>query len=399
MASETIRDKCEARIPMASDFHRNVVESMRSGVITIDRDGRITTINEVACRILGLEREKAVGCHCVDILRDYMDIAQLLLDAFHKEYLPCRAEMEVKKKDSRGKTLGFTLSLVRNDADEVIGSAIFFKDLTHVEVIEEQERLKDRLVALGQMAAGMAHEIRNPLAGIEITVDLLKRKTKSRMPELDEYLSSLVDEVRRLNKTVTDCLEFVRPLELELESADLRTLLEDVLASPGLGCDLSQIGLQRNFDDSIPSVLLDVHRMRQVFSNLISNACQAMSSGGALTVRTSVAPAYVEHLMTNMGKGASKRPALFKEFDRYVVVSISDTGTGIPQEVMDRIFHPFFTTKITGSGIGLAIAQKIVDSHCGVIDVESSAGKGTTFSVRLPLVTPDGSNQKFRAGT
>ena len=372
--------------PLDGDFHRFVVESMRSGVITIDREGRITTINEVACRILGLEKEKAIGRHCTEILEDYIDIAQLLLEAFHKEYLPCRAEMEVKKKDSRGKTLGFTLSLVRNDEDEVIGSAMFFKDLTHVEVIEEQERLKDRLMALGQMAAGMAHEIRNPLAGIEITVDLIKRKTRSKMPDLDEYLSSVVEEVRRLNKTVTDCLEFVRPLELELEPAEIGTLLDEVFASPGLAGDLSRVEVRREMDDAIPSVFLDLHRMRQVLSNLISNACQAMSSGGVLTVRTSTAPAYMAPVVAKIGKTASKRPVPFNDFDRYAVISIADTGRGIAPEILDKIFHPFFTTKITGSGIGLAIAQKIVDSHGGVIDVESSVDEGTTFHVRLPLV-------------
>ncbi len=372
--------------PLDGDFHRYVVESMRSGVITIDKEGRITTINVVACRILGLERDRAIGRHCAEILEDYIDIAQLLLDAFHKEYLPCRAEMEVKKKDSRGKTLGFTLSLVRNDENEVIGSAMFFKDLTHVEVIEEQERLKDRLMALGQMAAGMAHEIRNPLAGIEITVDLIKRKTRTKMPDLEEYLSSVIDEVRRLNRTVTDCLEFVRPLELELEPVDVGMLIDEVFASPGLVGDLSRITIKKEMDNTLPPVLLDVHRMRQVFSNLISNACQAMPSGGELTVRTSTAPAYVAHVMANMGKGASKEASPLKEFDRYAVISIVDTGKGIAPDILDKIFHPFFTTKITGSGIGLAITQKIVDSHGGVIDVESTVGEGTTFHVRLPMV-------------
>ncbi|MDH4100555.1 MAG: ATP-binding protein [Nitrospirota bacterium] len=372
--------------PLDGDFHRYVVESMRSGVITIDKEGRITTINVVACRILGLERARAIGRHCAEILEDYMDIAQLLLDAFHKEYLPCRAEMEVKKKDSRGKTLGFTLSLVRNDENEVIGSAMFFKDLTHVEVIEEQERLKDRLMALGQMAAGMAHEIRNPLAGIEITVDLIKRKTKSKMPDLDEYLSSVVDEVRRLNRTVTDCLEFVRPLELELEPTDIGLLIDEVFASPGLVGDLSRVKINKELDDTVPLVMLDVHRMRQVFSNLISNACQAMPSGGELTVRISTAPAYVAHVMANMGKTAAKGGSPIREFDTYAVISIMDTGKGIAPDILDKIFHPFFTTKITGSGIGLAITQKIVDSHGGVIDIESTVGKGTTFHVKLPMV-------------
>lgn len=370
-----------------ASFHRHVVESMRSGVITIDRQGNITTINPVACRILGLDRDAAIGRHCTETLAGYMDIAQLLLDAYQKDFLPCRAEIEVKKKDSRGQTLGFTLSLVRDDADEVIGSAMFFKDLTRVEEIEEQERLKDRLVVLGQMAAGMAHEIRNPLAGIAITVDLIKRKTRSVMPELDEYLTSLVDETRRINKTVTDCLEFVRPLELELQPVDINALADDVLMSSVHGYDMASIKVEREYDLALPPIMIDSHKIRQVFMNLLSNSCQAMDNGGCITVRTSLEPVFGGRVLTLMGKNLPKRLTPFGDFDHYLMVTFSDTGKGMSPEILDRIFHPFFTTKITGSGIGLAITQKIVDSHSGVIDVESTEGKGTTFRVKLPLVT------------
>jgi len=167
-------------------FHRYVLKSMRSGVISVSRAGEITCINDNALRILQIAGtpEEFLGKSVQEVLRDHAYIGQLLLESFKSKHLPNRAEMVIRGPGREGKNIGFTLSLVRDDAGEVIGSAIFFKDLTQIEQLEEGQRLKERLAALGQMAAGLAHEIRNPLAGIEVTAGLLRRRLSGRPPEV-----------------------------------------------------------------------------------------------------------------------------------------------------------------------------------------------------------------------
>jgi signal transduction histidine kinase len=258
---------------------------------------------------------------------------------------------------------------------------LFFKDLTHGEHKEEQERLKDRLAALGQMAANLAHEIRNPLASIEVSSSLLKRRLPVDAGER-ELLDKIIAEVRRLNRTITSSLEFVRPLSLSLAPAHLGGVLDDALAVAVSRRGKPGLRVHRTACPECPPFLMDRGQLRQVFENLFLNAMEAMGDNGTLGIDVSTvrAPAAVT---------TPYRPAGAPEtlsFESYAVVRVSDTGPGIPVEHLEKLFYPFYTTKKHGSGVGLSIAKKIVDSHRGIIDVASTRGEGTTFTVRLPLV-------------
>ena len=174
--------------------------------------------------------ENYVGRHVEEVLREQQSLLLTLNDACQMKNLPSRAELDLRLGDGKNRTVGYTISFVKDDAGNVEGISIFFKDLTLVEQLNEQEKLKDRLAALGQMAAGLAHEIRNPLAAIELTASLIKRKMLDQ-PTHTAQLESIQSEVRKLNKIVTDCLEFVRPVKVSPERVNLPSLLDESLAT------------------------------------------------------------------------------------------------------------------------------------------------------------------------
>jgi len=368
--------------PAHEDFYRRLIEGMRCGILVIERAGGVVMVNEHARAILELHGLPPRGAAIEDALVDHPQLAAILRESFSMSLLPNRAEIDLKSRSESGKTIGFTLSLVPGHDGAPAGAALFFKDLTHVEHKEEQERLKDRLAALGQMAANLAHEIRNPLASIEVSSSLLKRRLPVDAGER-ELLDKIIAEVRRLNRTITSSLEFVKPVSLSLAPAHLESVLDDALAvavgrrgKPGLH-------VRRTACPDCPRFLMDRGQLRQVFENLFLNAMEAMGDEGTLGIEVSTTRAPVAVTTPYRPAGT---PETSPPFESYAVVRVSDTGPGIPGEHLDKLFYPFFTTKKHGSGVGLSMAKKIVDSHRGLIDVASRIGEGTTFTVRLPMV-------------
>jgi signal transduction histidine kinase len=275
--------------------------------------------------------------------------------------------------------------MVRSDDGKACGAAIFFKDLTRIEHTEEQERLKDRLAALGQMAASMAHEIRNPLASIDVTCKLLQRRLGTEHA-CGSLLERVADEVKRLESTISSSLEFVRPLKPRLASGEIVPLLEEAIGIAEGRRGKPGILLRRRFSGGIPAFQMDAGLLRQVFVNLLLNAMEACGEQGTVTVEAEIIDAPTEPSVPYR-PDESRGSDPLGDVLQFAVVRVSDTGQGIDEAKRDRIFYPFFTTKKQGSGVGLAMAKKIVGSHRGLIDVESTPGEGAEFLVRLPLVT------------
>lgn len=344
---------------------------MRNGVLAITRDGRVAVMNEVAYRILGLSpRRGDIGRPLADVLRDHPDVARIVASAFELAHLPNRAELRLK---TSGKVIGYTLSLIRNESAETIGAVLFFKDLTRVEELEERERLRDRLAALGEMAAAIAHEVKNPLGGIEVMAGILKRQL-SDSPDAQAILNDIIKEAKMANSIVLEVLEFVRPIRLQVEPVRLDAVLRDAITmaeghAPRGGVAVRLDGVPAG----LPPVQGDPHQLRQLFTNLLTNAFEALGGAGTVEVRAGLVTE--EDLVTG---GELPGPT------RYLVVDVEDNGPGMPPDVMDRIFSPFFTTKPRGSGLGLAIVRKIVNAHDGRIDVSGRPGGGTRFRVTLP---------------
>lgn len=353
-------------------FFRQMVTHMRNGVLAITRDGDLVIINSEARRIFGLDPARSyTGCPYTDVLRHHPDIVRILGGAFELVSLPNRAEIRLKPTD---KVIGYTLSLVRDDEGEAIGAALFFKDLTHVEQIEERERLRDRLAAVGEMAATVAHEIKNPLGGIEVMAGLLRRQLGDNRDAL-ALVSEIMNEAKMANAIVQEVLDFVRPVRLQMERTPLLQSLQNAVTVADGKVRRGQIAVRLDVPPEIPPIKGDRHQLTQVFANLLINAYEALEGRGSVTLTA--------RLATDADTGALSPDG--HEPVATVIVEVRDDGPGVASELTDKIFNPFFTTKPQGSGLGLAIVRKIVDAHEGRIDMTSLVGRGTCFRVSLPV--------------
>lgn len=362
--------------PVGDRFFRQLVGSMRNGVLAIARDGRVVAMNEVAYRVFNIDpTPDDIGAPYTDVLQDQPDVGRILGAAFELQNLPNRAELKLR---TSGKVIGYTLSHVLDDAGDVVGAALFFKDLTLVEQLEERERLRDRLAALGEMAAAIAHEVKNPLAGIEVMAGLLRRRIPD-SPEAQGLINDIIAEAKVANAIVLEVLDFVRPIRLQVERTSIPQVLHDAVTTAERKVSRGGVNVTLNVQEQLPLIEADHHQLVQVFSNLIINALEALNGTGTIAIAAVQGEGYVE-------PGAEPR----RPGPPTVVVDVADSGPGVSPEILDRVFNPFFTTKPQGSGLGLAIVRKIVDAHNGHIDFTSAAGQGTRFRVTLPMEAGEG---------
>jgi len=346
---------------------------MRNGVIAIRRNGSIALMNDEAYRIFALTRgAEDVGRPFTEVLKGRPDVQRVLAGAFEMTTLPNRVEMRLKDID---RVIGYTLSQVKDDGERPIGAVMFFKDLTQVEQLEERERLRDRLASLGEMAAGIAHELKNPLAGIEVMAGLLRRQVPA-SKDAQSLLADIISEAKLANAIVVEMLEFVRPIRLQVERTDIADVLHQAITLAESKATRGNVGVDVDITADLPMLEGDHHQLCQVFTNLLANAFDALDGRGRIVIS-----AKLGLLEEDPAFGQTQAPLTT------VVVDVADDGPGVPPELTDRIFNPFFTTKPQGSGLGLAIVRKIVDAHDGRIDLYSSATTGTRFRVTLPVST------------
>lgn len=352
----------------ADSFYRDLVWNLRNGVLAITRDGRVAVMNAVAYRILGLTPKPSdIGSTFTSVLRDRPDVTRIVAGAFDLSHLPNRAELRLK---STGKVIGYTLSQVRDRRGRITGATLFFKDLTRVEQLEERERLRDRLAALGEMAAAIAHEVKNPLAGIEVMAGILRRQLPE-SPDAQAILEDIIKEAKMANAIVLEILDFVRPIRLQVERILLADAVRDAISMAESHVPRGDVVIDVSLAPDLPSIHGDPYQLRQLFTNLLTNAFEAL--GGRGTVRILAAQLAEDPSVSEPQGGPNLQ------------IEVTDDGPGVPADVMDRIFSPFFTTKPQGSGLGLAIVRKIVDAHDGRIDVSAPLAGGTRFRVTLPV--------------
>ena len=350
-------------------FFRQLVFNLRTGVLAITRQGRVAAMNDMAYRVLGLgPRRTDVGRPFTEVLHDCPEVCRVLQQAFETDDLPNRAEMRLRKS---GRAVGYTLSRVQDDEGGLVGATLFFKDLTRVEQIEERGRLRDRLAALGEMAAAIAHEVKNPLASIEVMAGVLKRQL-STQPDALESLDDIIKEAKMANAIVVEVLEFVRPIQLQVERVGLDEVLKDSITLAEGQKRRGAVTIKTALDPAVPELLADPHQLRQMFSNLLANAFEALGGEGHVDIRSRLVP---DDELNGPEDPASQ-----------VSIEVRDNGPGMSADDLERIFSPFFTTKPQGTGLGLAIVRKVVDAHDGRIDAVSAPGRGASFKVTLPLV-------------
>lgn len=340
-------------------YTQHVVDSMANGLISLDAQGGIVTVNRQACRMFGLSSgEEAQGkplsdimtLHDVDLLKTLAQGERLL-------------EKELSATTAAGQTLPLSISAsaLRGDAGEHLGAVLLLRDLSDVKALQEQVQRTERLASVGRLAAGVAHEIRNPLGSLKGFLQYFQRK----LPLNDQdkaYLSVMMNEVDRLNTVVSNLLEFARPKEPVFEDAQIADMLDHVLTLLHRDCEAKRLRLFREWPDALPLLRLDHDQMTQVLLNILLNAIQATEPGGEIHVSA----------------------AILNEINM-LEIAVRDTGAGIAADDLPHIFDPFFSTKKQGNGLGLAIAHTIIEQHRGEMLVDSERGRGSTFRIRLPL--------------
>lgn len=339
-------------------LNENVIASITSGLLTLDREGEITFVNYSACHIFGLDERYILGKSIVE-LGFFNDLEWKIASHELRSTRLSKGETEIKHSDGSMRTLGYAATPLATLDGEPFGITIIFQDLTERKRLERQLQLRDRMAAVGELSAGIAHEIRNPLAAIAGSVQVLGKG--SNLSESERRLLSIVlRESERLDRTIGDFLKFVRPMQPTFESFDLASGLEETLDLLRNSPELSESHrIELRIEGPRATVEADPNQIRQVFWNLARNAIQAMPSGGRLLVRA------------------------WRERTRYCV-AFSDQGVGMSQEQRDRMFSPFHTSRATGTGLGMAISYRIVQEHGGSIVVDPAEASGTTVTIRLP---------------
>lgn len=361
------------------NLENTILSSFRAGIVAIGQDGIVAYINPIGAKILeGCLIREGENIHARAGENSFF---RVLSEAVSMNYLPTRVEVELPGKDGDHQYLGFTLAELK-DGNKRIGISAFFKDLTQVEMAEENENLKQRLVLLGQMAAGLAHEIRNPIAGIGVHCSILK----GHLANNDKLMSSvnmMAGEISKIEYIISECLNFVRPTDLGIKKVDVGKIVEGILERLKSVHVEMKFFLKKTMGDDL-SAEVDPGLLEQAINNILSNAIDACEGKGKVDISFGKSKHFTDlvRLGRNVAPIVSGHSGQEEEFIR---IAIRDTGPGIPLEIQDKIFVPFFTTKKTGTGIGLPISQKIIHAHGGVIDIESEAGKGTVFSIKIPV--------------
>src|SRR5262245_22044331 len=259
---------------------------MRNGVIAIYRDGRLALMNDEAYRIFSLTRTASdTGRPFPEVFRERPDLIRVLSGAFEMTTLPNRAELRLKDTD---RVIGYTLSVIRDDGDQAVGAVMFFKDLTRVEQREERERLRDRLASLGEMAAGIAHELKNPLAGLEVMAGLLRRQVPD-SPDAQAILADIISEAKLANAIVQEMLDFVRPVRLQMEQTEVASVLHQAVTLAETKAQRGNSVVRLNIAGDLPTIDGDQHQLCQVFTNLLINAFEALDGKGHIDINAAVA--------------------------------------------------------------------------------------------------------------
>jgi two-component system sensor histidine kinase HydH len=353
----------DTTLKQTQDYTAQVLASMANGLLSVDREGRIVSYNRLALELLGLEEPLLSGTN----LKEVIDFQA---SGIHDTLSLCRPvlEREIHHSKQSGEPVPLALSVtpILGREGECSGAVIVLRDLTEIKKLEEEVRRAEKLAAVGKLAAGVAHEIRNPLSSIRGFARFLRDALAER-PQERECAEIMAKEVDRINKVVTDLLTFARPMEAELAPTDVAELMEHTLRLVEEDARGRRVEILKGFSPDLPPVALDANQMTQALLNLLLNALEVSQAGGKIEAGTAMA-------------GSASR----------LLVWVEDDGPGIPAENMGKIFDPFFTTRESGTGLGLAMVHKIVENHKGDIRVESPVpgkSRGSRFTISIPVTT------------
>lgn len=341
-------------------FNDRIIESVRSGLVTTDLNGNITTFNRAAEEITGYKGQDVRGVNIFRVFGDIEKQIEVGLESIRTRSRPPRFDITCRTAGGHEIHLGFSVAPLVDESGRVRGYVLTFQDLTEVMALEREVRRQERLAALGKMAAGLAHEIRNPLASMRGSVQVLASEL-TLSPDQLQLMDIVLRESDRLNRIVSDFLIYARPPRTERTTTELVSLLAETIA---LLRNSTELKPDHYLIEDYPAEPVpyygDPNQLRQIFWNLARNAIQAMPSGGTLSVKLIILQ------------------------EREITITFTDSGKGMTHEQRERLFEPF-SSSTGGTGLGMAIVYQLVHDHDGKIDATSEPGKGTTISLKLPV--------------
>jgi len=332
-----------------------IMSSLQDGLMLFTRDSKVVLVSASVERFLGRSRRELLGRNAKDIFSAESPLGALLLDAFRLHHNVEQREME----SINGRRVEVSLDFIHERGTQ-IGALLTMRDAESARRIEDEIELSRRISASGRVTRGVAHEVKNPINAIVLHLQLLRNKMQQVDPDTGRHVDIIDNEIHRLDRVVQILVDFTRPRELHMEDADLKLVLEEVMLLASHDAAQHGVKILRQLSAEAIPVKVDVDLIKQAMLNVVLNGVQAMPNGGSLTITT------------------------HRDEDA-VVTEIRDEGIGIPAAVQEKVFELYFTTKKTGSGIGLAQTYQIMQWHYGSVDYDSQEGKGTTFRLRLPL--------------
>jgi len=372
-ANSELRRRLEELADLKS-YTDNVLASMINGLITVDLDGRVVTLNPAAELMTGFFAGEATGRYCTDVFAGTPQLGEILMETIASRTAYPGMAVTVRRRNGRTLSVEISAAPLKGGEGKDLGVIAVMRDLTVVRELETRLRRSDRLAALGSLAAGLAHEIKNPLTSLlTFSRHLTRRFDDEQFRE--KFQSVVPHELQRINGIVERLLELARPSRLTFAAVRLPVLLERVVDLCAHELDGRGVRLTREYARDLPAIWADADALHQSLVNLVRNALDAMPAGGRLVLRVGWAGSDDIVVAGARNPGAARR----------VQIEVEDSGVGIAPEAADRVFNPFFSTKESGTGLGLALTHKIIEDHGGVIDFRAAPGGGTIFRIALAL--------------
>ena len=380
VAHAELRQRFEELADLKS-YTDNILASVKTGIVTVDLDGRVVTLNPAAELLTGFFAGEAAGRYCTEVFRDSPAIGEILMETLANRADAPGIPLTLKRRNGVLVPVEVRVAPLKGGDGKDLGVVGVLRDLTVVRELQRQLERSDRLAAVGTLAAGLAHEIKNPLTSlVTFTRHLTRRFDDASFRE--RFQSIVPRELERINRIVERLLELSRPGRLTPTPVHVPALLDRAVDLYSHRIEAQGVRVTREYAATLVTVSADEDQLYRAFVNLVANALDAMDKGGRLLLRAGWSDEREPDLTGRLRTGPRLR------------VEISDTGVGIAPAAMDRIFTPFFSTKEAGTGLGLALTHKIVEDHGGSILVRSNPGTGTTFRILLPLVAGPSSSSR-----
>jgi len=359
------REHYEDQLEATKLRYRDIIEYSADAILTLDNDLYITSWNQGAEDIFGWKREEMIGKPVREIIPDeLLEKDEIECIEFGMKYRGFVQNYETERLTKSGETklVNLTESFIRDENDEIVGRSQILRDLTDIKMREEQIQQSERLATVGHMAAGVAHEVGNPLTAISSIVQVCQRKTDDTF--IQDQLKKVRDHIQRINKIVRDLVDFSRPSSMQTERVQINEIIKSAVGLLKHDARCRDVDFQLTLSTSLPRIPCVPDQIHQVLVNLLLNAVDAMK-----------------------GMDNPRIDIITKKEEDTIKMSITDIGKGIKEEYKSRIFEPFFTTKNVGSGtgLGLSVSHGIINKMKGSIHVESTYGEGTTFIIQLPI--------------